>query len=59
MPRRARIQHASLKSSLVNLPVSIYGPLLERSIVRACFDRMGQRNLILIVYSVHKVWQYT
>ncbi|KAF9238473.1 P-loop containing nucleoside triphosphate hydrolase protein [Melanogaster broomeanus] len=32
MPRRARIHFVSLKSSLVNLPISIYGPLLERSI---------------------------
>ncbi|KAL4070159.1 P-loop containing nucleoside triphosphate hydrolase protein [Scleroderma yunnanense] len=32
MPRRARIQHVSLKSSLVNLPISIYGPLLERNV---------------------------
>ncbi|KAG6335413.1 hypothetical protein ID866_3674 [Astraeus odoratus] len=32
MPRRARIHYVSLKSSLVNLPISIYGPLLERSI---------------------------
>ncbi|KZV74257.1 AAA-domain-containing protein [Peniophora sp. CONT] len=32
MPRHARIQFASLKSSLVNLPISLYGPLLERNI---------------------------
>ncbi|EGO02902.1 hypothetical protein SERLA73DRAFT_102940 [Serpula lacrymans var. lacrymans S7.3] len=32
MPRRARVHFVSLKSSLVNLPISIYGPLLERSI---------------------------
>ncbi|ESK93670.1 likely peroxisomal biogenesis aaa atpase pex1 [Moniliophthora roreri MCA 2997] len=32
MPRRARIHFVSLRSSLVNLPISIYGPLLERSI---------------------------
>ncbi|KZP06536.1 PEX-1N-domain-containing protein [Athelia psychrophila] len=32
MARRARIHYVSLKSSLVNLPISIYGPLLERSI---------------------------
>ncbi|KAF7970317.1 hypothetical protein HWV62_24390 [Athelia sp. TMB] len=33
MARRARIHYVSLKSSLVNLPISIYGPLLERQIV--------------------------
>ncbi|KAG2125764.1 P-loop containing nucleoside triphosphate hydrolase protein [Suillus clintonianus] len=32
MPRRARVHFVSLKSSLVNLPISIYGPLLERQI---------------------------
>lgn len=32
MPRRARIHFVSLRSSLVNLPISIYGPLLERNI---------------------------
>ncbi|KAF5386195.1 hypothetical protein D9615_002287 [Tricholomella constricta] len=32
MARRARIHFVSLRSSLVNLPISIYGPLLERSI---------------------------
>ncbi|KAF9495315.1 AAA-domain-containing protein [Pleurotus eryngii] len=32
MPRRARIHFNSLRSSLVNLPISIYGPLLERNI---------------------------
>ena len=34
MPRRAHIHYVSLRSSLVNLPISIYGPLLERNIVR-------------------------
>ncbi|KAI0280178.1 AAA-domain-containing protein [Russula aff. rugulosa BPL654] len=32
MPRQARLQFVSLKSSLVNLPVSLFGPLLERNI---------------------------
>ncbi|KAI0919744.1 hypothetical protein AcV5_001721 [Taiwanofungus camphoratus] len=32
MPRRARIHFVSLHSSLVNLPISLYGPLLERGI---------------------------
>ncbi|KAJ6603141.1 P-loop containing nucleoside triphosphate hydrolase protein [Mycena sp. CBHHK59/15] len=32
MPRRARIHCVSLRSSLVNLPISLYGPLVERSI---------------------------
>lgn len=34
MPRQARIHCVSLRSSLVNLPISIYGPLVERNIVR-------------------------
>ncbi|KAH8103921.1 AAA-domain-containing protein [Cristinia sonorae] len=32
MPRRARVHYVSLRSSLVNLPISIYGPLLERGV---------------------------
>ncbi|KAI0262607.1 AAA-domain-containing protein [Gloeopeniophorella convolvens] len=32
MPRQARLHFVSLKSSLVNLPVSLFGPLLERNI---------------------------
>ncbi|KAF7315231.1 putative peroxisomal biogenesis AAA ATPase pex1 [Mycena indigotica] len=32
MPRRARVHCVSLRSSLVNLPISLYGPLVERSI---------------------------
>ncbi|TFK23693.1 peroxisome biogenesis factor 1 [Coprinopsis marcescibilis] len=32
MPRKARIHFVSLRSSLVNLPISIYGPLLERGV---------------------------
>ncbi|KAI0310136.1 P-loop containing nucleoside triphosphate hydrolase protein [Amylostereum chailletii] len=32
MPRHARIHFTSLKSSLVNLPISLYGPLVERNI---------------------------
>ena len=32
MPRQARLQFVSLRSSLVNLPVSLFGPLLERNI---------------------------
>uniref|UniRef100_D8Q9L6 Peroxisomal ATPase PEX1 n=1 Tax=Schizophyllum commune (strain H4-8 / FGSC 9210) TaxID=578458 RepID=D8Q9L6_SCHCM len=32
MPRRARVHFVPLKSSLVNLPLSIYGPLLQKSV---------------------------
>ena len=32
MPRQAKVEFVSLKSSLVNLPVSLFGPLLERNI---------------------------
>ncbi|KAI6040613.1 P-loop containing nucleoside triphosphate hydrolase protein [Pisolithus marmoratus] len=32
MPRRARVEYASVKSSLVHLPLSLYGPLVERSV---------------------------
>ncbi|ETW75050.1 AAA family ATPase, CDC48 subfamily [Heterobasidion irregulare TC 32-1] len=38
MPRRARIHLLSLRSSLVNLPISIYGPLLERNIASPSFS---------------------
>ncbi|KAH9996691.1 P-loop containing nucleoside triphosphate hydrolase protein [Russula compacta] len=34
MPRQARLHFVSLKSSLVNLPVSLFGPLLERNIAK-------------------------
>lgn len=33
MPRHCRIHFASLHSSLVNLPISLYGPLVERGVV--------------------------
>lgn len=33
MPRHCRIHFTSLHSSLVNLPISLYGPLLERGVV--------------------------
>jgi len=58
MPRRARIHFVSLKSSLVNLPISIYGPLLERSIVRACFAPVPQINVHLTLDSGHKRLPY-
>ncbi|KAI0695674.1 AAA-domain-containing protein [Cerioporus squamosus] len=32
MPRRCRIHVVSLHSSLVNLPISLYGPLVERGV---------------------------
>jgi peroxin-1 len=32
MPRLATVHFASLRSSLVKLPLSVYGPLLERSV---------------------------
>ena len=38
MPRQARLQFVSLKSSLVNLPVSLFGPLLERNIASLSFS---------------------
>jgi peroxin-1 len=36
MPRQARLHFVSLKSSLVNLPVSLFGPLVERNIASLC-----------------------
>jgi len=33
MPRHAKIHFVPLRSSLVNLPISIYGPLLQRNAV--------------------------
>lgn len=32
MPRRAKIHYVSIHSSLVNLPISLYGPLLKRGV---------------------------
>ncbi|RPD58266.1 AAA-domain-containing protein [Lentinus tigrinus ALCF2SS1-7] len=32
MPRRCRVHFVSLHSSLVNLPISLYGPLVERGV---------------------------
>ncbi len=37
MPRQARLHFLSLRSSLVNLPVSLFGPLLERNIASPSF----------------------
>ena len=37
MPRQARLQFVSLRSSLVNLPVSLFGPLVERNIASPSF----------------------
>ena len=33
MPRRVTVKYASLRSSLVNLPMSMYGPLVEHRVV--------------------------
>ena len=33
MPRHVKIHFLPLRSSLVNLPISIYGPLLQRNTV--------------------------
>lgn len=38
MPKKARIHFVSLRSSLVNLPISIYGPLVERNVVSTVFN---------------------
>ncbi|KAG9016438.1 Peroxisome biosynthesis protein pex1 [Tulasnella sp. JGI-2019a] len=32
MPRRAKVRYVSLKSCLVNLPLSVYGPLVEHQV---------------------------
>ena len=44
MPKRARIHYASLRSSLVNLPISIYGPLVERNVVSEVRSRNQKRH---------------
>jgi peroxin-1 len=36
MPRHVKIHFVPLRSSLVNLPISIYGPLLQRNAVSVC-----------------------
>ncbi|KAI0032780.1 AAA-domain-containing protein [Vararia minispora EC-137] len=45
MPRHVRIHFVSLRSSLVNLPISLYGPLLERNVrpqhVAVVLSRLG------------------
>lgn len=48
MPRRARIRYVSLRSSLVNLPPSIYGPLLERGVVSISIDSASVHNEYII-----------
>lgn len=35
MPRQATVRYISLRSSLVNLPLSLYAPLVEHRVVRA------------------------
>ncbi|VDC01539.1 unnamed protein product [Peniophora sp. CBMAI 1063] len=46
MPRHARIHFVPTRSSLVNLPISLYGPLLERNIrpqhVAVVLSKVGQ-----------------
>ena len=44
MPKRARVHFVSLRSSLVNLPISIYGPLVERSVVSASPECVMNRS---------------
>lgn len=41
MPRHVKIHFVPLRSSLVNLPISIYGPLLQRNAVstHSCLPR--------------------
>lgn len=38
MPRRAKVRYVSLKSCLVNLPISIYGPLVEHQVVSQVYQ---------------------
>jgi hypothetical protein len=40
MGRRAKIEFAAVKSSLVNLPLSLYGPLVERQVVCAPLPKL-------------------
>ena len=39
MPRKVTVKYASLRSSLVNLPISMYGPLVEHRVVMLRFTR--------------------
>jgi len=55
MPRRARVQFSSLHSSLVNLPISIYGPLLERGVVSLPNSNAVQFSLFT---SDHSIWLF-
>jgi hypothetical protein len=53
MPRQARLQFVSLKSSLVNLPVSLFGPLLERNIASRSLSPFHYTLTKLYAISVH------
>lgn len=48
MPRKVTTKYVSLKSSLVNLPISLYGPLVERQVVR--------RDSVCVVFIHLYVW---
>jgi hypothetical protein len=57
MPRQARLHFLSLKSSLVNLPVSLFGPLLERNIASPSFSShpLHTNHIVLRSLSVHNM----
>lgn len=45
MPRHVKIHFVPLRSSLVNLPISMYGPLLQRNTVSIRF-RLPRNSVI-------------
>jgi len=57
MPRQARLHFLSLKSSLVNLPVSLFGPLLERNIASPSFSShpLHTNHIVFHSISVHNM----
>ena len=59
MPRRARIHFVSLHSSLINLPISLYGSLVGRAVVRPSTSAQSFLRLTDILRSVLKDWQFT
>ncbi|KAF8273433.1 AAA-domain-containing protein [Lactarius quietus] len=49
MPRQAKIEFVSLKSSLVNLPVSLFGPLLERNIASPSLSSSRPQHVAVLL----------
>jgi hypothetical protein len=51
MPRHAKVRLVPLRNTLVNLPLSLYGPLIDREVVRDRLLRRRSPSLIDVIGS--------